>query len=184
MKKKWTPFWFEGNLAWGKISTAKEWERIKVAYPNMDLSKVKNNPRSSTPYFGFKSECNGNKTLDEFFKKNCMKIKLTSDKKKNIKTIYLSVFMEKIIQYIKNIHALHCWHINDKSRRKIKHKHRCKLLNQYVHNNCCVKYKVNSTCCICGKSKINIFFDHNIIRGLEIPTEEEYDKSINEKNLF
>ncbi len=72
----WETFWFEGNLAWGRIESPEDWERIQVAYiDGPDLSSAQRfDNASSGPYFGFASECRGKETLGEFAEKNGMKI--------------------------------------------------------------------------------------------------------------
>ena len=70
----WTPFWFEGNLAWGYIDSLKDWERIKEEYKHEDLGTARINPLHSRPYFGFRSECCGEITLGKWAKENNMDI--------------------------------------------------------------------------------------------------------------
>ncbi len=74
----WTPFWFEGNSAWGLINGPAEWAQIKEAYPDTDLSQAKISESYSAntgiPYYGFRHECQGPKLLGEFFAENNMTI--------------------------------------------------------------------------------------------------------------
>jgi hypothetical protein len=76
--KGWVPFWFEGNQAWGMIYSPGDWQRIKEAYPDTDLRMAKESIVYSQeickPYFGFRRECEGPKTLGEFFAENGMEI--------------------------------------------------------------------------------------------------------------
>jgi len=67
-------FWFEGNMAWGECP--REWERIKAAYPKMDLRTALVAPHSlqppGLPSFGFYSEHVGPMTLGEFMDQHGM----------------------------------------------------------------------------------------------------------------
>ena len=74
----WVPFWFESNLAWGMIHGPEDWQQIKEAYPNTDLRTAKEAATYAQvirkPYYGFRRECEGPKTLGEFFDENGMEI--------------------------------------------------------------------------------------------------------------
>jgi hypothetical protein len=75
----WTPFWFEANLAWGMIHGPEEWARIKEAYPEPGLleraqESVDYGAAICKPYYGFRMECMGPKTLLDFFTENGMEI--------------------------------------------------------------------------------------------------------------
>jgi len=76
--KGWVSFWFEGNQAWGMICGPGEWQVLKKAYPNIDLRTAKESTSYGAsinmPYYGFRSECEGPKTLGEFFDENGMEI--------------------------------------------------------------------------------------------------------------
>ncbi len=66
----WTPFYFEGNLAWGWIHSAEEWERIKKSYGDsgIDLSSANRNPNNEKDAFGFYHEYTSSDTLGDFAK--------------------------------------------------------------------------------------------------------------------
>jgi hypothetical protein len=74
----WTAFWFESNQAWGMIHGPGDWQRIKDAYPDTDLRTAKESvsygANVGIPYYGFRHECQGPKTLGEFFAENGMEI--------------------------------------------------------------------------------------------------------------
>lgn len=74
--KRWVPFWFDGNQAWGHIDTPEEWERIKFAYKDSrcNLAEAKSNPARDTPCFGLYSEYRGELSLGEFAEENGMDI--------------------------------------------------------------------------------------------------------------
>ena len=74
--QKWSPFWFEGNNAWGRIESPEDWERIKRAYPDTDLTKASQyiNSTLNVPYYGFAFECNSQNKLGDFFTENEMTI--------------------------------------------------------------------------------------------------------------
>lgn len=75
-KRGWTPFYFDGNLAFGIVDSPAQWERLKQAYRDSpggypspaDLLEAKNCPRErGLPKFGFVVECDGPQTLRDFF---------------------------------------------------------------------------------------------------------------------
>ena len=81
MMDGWKPFWFEGHQAWGLINSPKEWNRIKKAYLNKDIGMsldellaAKRNEYSDKLYYGFRSECNGEDTLADYFKREGMQV--------------------------------------------------------------------------------------------------------------
>ena len=74
MDRKWIPFWFEGNSAWGMIDSPGEFERIKKAYHGSDCRSAKraggDYESNGIPYFGYRAECIGAETLGEWADKN------------------------------------------------------------------------------------------------------------------
>lgn len=78
----WTRFWFEGNRYFSWINGPEDWEKVKAAYSEEDwnpqwtvdeiLDKAKVCPTSPHPKYGFARECDGDKTLREFFAENGM----------------------------------------------------------------------------------------------------------------
>ena len=87
----WTPFYFDGNQAFGLVDSRSEWERIKNVYREAgktcgcatpaELLEARNCPRESllgmqlrgvmgVPKFGFVVECCGDQTLGQFFERN------------------------------------------------------------------------------------------------------------------
>lgn len=75
--KNWTFFFFQGNLAWGLITSPKEWKRIREIYIGEigleDLKKARQDDYSSDNSFGYASYCNGI-TLGEFAEQNGMEL--------------------------------------------------------------------------------------------------------------
>jgi hypothetical protein len=74
--KKWKPFYFDGNEAWGTIDSPEEWSRIKRAYKT-DLGKAKRCDLAKADgrdVFGRGAGCYGKETLKEFFESNGMEI--------------------------------------------------------------------------------------------------------------
>ena len=77
MSEIWKTFYFDGNDAWGKIDSRKEWERIKEAYKGTDLSVCRRcdfAKKEGRDKFGFRAECSGEDTLGEFFAENNMEM--------------------------------------------------------------------------------------------------------------
>lgn len=74
--KRWIPFYFDGNQAWGQIDTPEEWERIKHSYKDSscNLAESKSNPKRDTPCFGLYPEYKGELSLGEFAEENGMDI--------------------------------------------------------------------------------------------------------------
>jgi hypothetical protein len=84
VNEAWTRFWFEGNHYFHWVNDREDWEKVKAAYNSEwiqltvdDLLNVRvctSATEGSRPYhkYGFASECNGDKTLREFFKENGM----------------------------------------------------------------------------------------------------------------
>ena len=76
----WTPFWFEGNLAFGLVDSIERWEEIRAAYkehaPTIDLLTAKHDIRKSKHYpcFGFYAEYKDEPTLGEWTKEHDMKL--------------------------------------------------------------------------------------------------------------
>lgn len=82
-KQGWTPFYFDGNLAFGIVDSPAEWELIKQAYREApgghatpaELLEAQNCPRDrGLPKFGFVVECDGPQTLRDFFVQHGMDI--------------------------------------------------------------------------------------------------------------
>lgn len=78
---QWVPFWFEGNMWFGMVDSPKKWAELietysEVKYSVADLMEAKECVRSklnkACPKFGFAIECNGTKTLGNFFQENGM----------------------------------------------------------------------------------------------------------------
>lgn len=79
----WTPFYFDGNQAFGLVDTPQEWERIKTAYRSnpgghatpAELLTARNCPRErGCAKFGFVVECDGPLTLGQFFAQHGMEV--------------------------------------------------------------------------------------------------------------
>jgi hypothetical protein len=74
----WTPFYFEGNEAWGLIEKPEDWERIKREYaahaPYTDLKSALRGKDYSEPRFGFYAEYAGPQTLGEWAKEQGMEL--------------------------------------------------------------------------------------------------------------
>jgi len=71
----WTPFYYESNQYFGWIESPTDWEKVKTAYSQrggilttdelLDKSHVA--PGAPHIKYGLRSECDGDKTLREFF---------------------------------------------------------------------------------------------------------------------
>ena len=78
---KWKSFWFESDLFFEKIHNVDGWKRLRAAYPKLtddQLLDARDGSLSleqslNEPVYGFKKECDGDKTLRDFFKSNGMK---------------------------------------------------------------------------------------------------------------
>ena len=81
MDTKWTRFWFEGNQYFNYVNGPEDWEKVKTAYSQegcetsvdeiLDKARVCER-ESGPPKYGFAIECDGPKTLREFFAENGM----------------------------------------------------------------------------------------------------------------
>lgn len=72
-EKKWKPFWFDGNKAWGQIDSEEDFKRILSFYPDALEAKIhdasNDGKRPSGPSFGFRMEhIGGSITLGEWMK--------------------------------------------------------------------------------------------------------------------
>lgn len=72
-KKRWKPFFFDGNQAFGQINSEDEFKRILTVYsgdnyPNALDAKMCDSSieRPTGPSFGFRIEHQGKKTLGEW----------------------------------------------------------------------------------------------------------------------
>jgi hypothetical protein len=79
----WTRFWFESNRFFNYVNSPEDWEKVKAAFADPEwqptstvdelLDKAKVCPREGKPpKYGFAIECDGDKTLREFFAENGM----------------------------------------------------------------------------------------------------------------
>lgn len=82
----WKRFWFEGNQFFNWVESPADWEKVKKAYsyPGAEqstdelLDKCRESDREGReakgidPKFGFARECNGKRTLREFFDEHGM----------------------------------------------------------------------------------------------------------------
>ena len=74
MTEKWVTFKFDGNLAWGIVSTKKYWLKIKEMYngSGVDIDNARRCNYTTMPSFGFGIEFRGSERLKDFMKKNGM----------------------------------------------------------------------------------------------------------------
>lgn len=77
----WTTFWFESNQFFDWVKSPEDWEKVKAAYSqpgsllSVDLlldQAREAAPKGAHPKFGIRLECDGDKTLREFFAENGM----------------------------------------------------------------------------------------------------------------
>ena len=76
----WKAFWFEGNQFFDWVRSPEDWERVKKAYSQDGcemttdelLDKSREAPGADVPKYGLRIECDGEKTLREFFAENGM----------------------------------------------------------------------------------------------------------------
>ena len=76
----WVRFWYESNQYFGWIENPADWEKVKTAYssPGVTLStdelldKSRVAPGAPHIKYGLRRECDGDKTLREFFAENKM----------------------------------------------------------------------------------------------------------------
>lgn len=69
-KKKWIPFYFEGNLKYNLVDSPEKWNEVKKTYNHLttdELLAVKRSEYYDKPYFGWGLECQGKETLQDFF---------------------------------------------------------------------------------------------------------------------
>jgi len=64
-------FWFEANAYYGNINSLEDLKNLLEIYEGSEsvdgvLDKAKNCPDVNSDYYGFRTECNGEKTLRQF----------------------------------------------------------------------------------------------------------------------
>ena len=86
INKPWVPFFFESNLFFGRINGMDDWNRMREAHLDKDDDQLLeareatyNGTRSTSdmernPHFGFRTECDGDRTLLDFFIINNMSL--------------------------------------------------------------------------------------------------------------
>lgn len=77
-------FWFEGNLYFNSVESFDDLKMVLVAYDGTEtvdafFDKARNNPNSKDPYYGFRRECSGDKTLRQFFQENGIELPICGD---------------------------------------------------------------------------------------------------------
>ena len=80
----WKRFWFEGNQFFDYIESMDDWQRLRDAYPDdtdetlLDAKEatykgsLSQEERDANPKYGFRWECDGERTLRDFFAANNM----------------------------------------------------------------------------------------------------------------
>lgn len=69
-------FFFDGNLAWGRIQNETDWERVLYAYRNTGMNLLDVKCDVLNPFkFGLYTEYRGHLTLREFLSDNNMRLK-------------------------------------------------------------------------------------------------------------
>lgn len=68
-------FWFEGNLWFNYVKSFEDLENVLKAYKGTEtvddfFDKAKNATHTEKPYYGFRRECDGEKTLRQFLIEN------------------------------------------------------------------------------------------------------------------
>ncbi len=83
-QKQFPIFYFEGNLYFDYVKSFNDLKKVLQAYEGTEtidylLDNAHNNPNSEDPYYGFRRECSGDKTLRQFFAENDIVLPICGD---------------------------------------------------------------------------------------------------------